>query len=209
MNKAIPITQRCKSPAKQTKADSTFIRKNHPVYTGGYMMKTFKEMDERPRTLIARTRQMESDHAQANKIREIEAINRAKKTGIDVPKMKAFDGSAKAGKKVKKAVSPIKKISPACKTAAKKKFDVWPSAYASGWGVRCTKAGGPGKMGKKSPAKQTKPKLTDKLYEKAEKLQSKADNAASKGKNKKAARLENRVARVEKRENKKRKKYNY
>ena len=33
------------------------------------------------------------------------------------------------------------KISSACKTAAKKKFKVWPSAYASGWGVRCTKAG--------------------------------------------------------------------
>ena len=41
------------------------------------------------------------------------------------------------------------KISPACKTAAKRKFNVWPSAYASGWGVRCTKAGGPGKMGSK------------------------------------------------------------
>ena len=41
------------------------------------------------------------------------------------------------------------KISPACKAAAKRKFEVWPSAYASGWGVRCTKAGGPGKMGKK------------------------------------------------------------
>jgi len=46
--------------------------------------------------------------------------------------------------------APYKKgISPACKTAAKSKFKVWPSAYASGWGVRCTKAGGPGKMGKK------------------------------------------------------------
>ena len=151
MNKAIPITQRCKSPAKQTKADSTFIRKNHPVYTGGYLSRTFKEMDERDPKLPKPTRQMESDHAQANKIREIEAINRAKNTGIDVPKMKASEGSAKAGKKAKKAInihSPIKKISPACKTAAKKKFDVWPSAYASGWGVRCTKAGGPGKMGK-------------------------------------------------------------
>ena len=41
------------------------------------------------------------------------------------------------------------KISGPCKTAAKKKFKVWPSAYASGWGVRCTKAGGPGKMGKR------------------------------------------------------------
>ena len=39
-------------------------------------------------------------------------------------------------------------ISGPCKAAAKKKFKVWPSAYASGWGVRCTKAGGPGKMGK-------------------------------------------------------------
>ncbi len=39
------------------------------------------------------------------------------------------------------------KISSACKAAAKKKFKVWPSAYASGWGVRCTKAGGPGNYG--------------------------------------------------------------
>ena len=43
--------------------------------------------------------------------------------------------------------SPLNKISGPCKTAAKKKFKVWPSAYASGWGVRCTKAGGPSKFG--------------------------------------------------------------
>ena len=41
------------------------------------------------------------------------------------------------------------KISPACKALAKKKFKVWPSAYASGFGVKCTKAGGPSKMSKK------------------------------------------------------------
>ncbi len=36
--------------------------------------------------------------------------------------------------------SPMKgKISPSCKARAKKKFKVWPSAYASGWGVRGTK----------------------------------------------------------------------
>ena len=40
-------------------------------------------------------------------------------------------------------------ISGPCKAAAKKKFKVWPSAYASGWGVRCTKAGGPSKFGNK------------------------------------------------------------
>ena len=39
------------------------------------------------------------------------------------------------------------KISSACKAAAKRKFKVWPSAYASGWVVRCTKAGGPSKFG--------------------------------------------------------------
>ena len=41
------------------------------------------------------------------------------------------------------------KISDSCKRAAKRKFKVWPSAYASGWGVRCTKAGGPGNFGSK------------------------------------------------------------
>jgi len=45
------------------------------------------------------------------------------------------------------------KISGPCKAAAKRKFDVWPSAYASGWGVRCTKAGGPSKMGKSKKKK--------------------------------------------------------
>jgi hypothetical protein len=34
---------------------------------------------------------------------------------------------------------PFKKISASCKAQAKKKFKVWPSAYASGWGVRCTR----------------------------------------------------------------------
>ena len=43
--------------------------------------------------------------------------------------------------------SALKKISAACKAAAKRKFKVWPSAYASGWGVRCTRAGGPGIFG--------------------------------------------------------------
>jgi len=49
-----------------------------------------------------------------------------------------------------KMKSPLKgKISPSCKARAKKKFKVWPSAYASGWGVRCTQ----GKLGKKKKKK--------------------------------------------------------
>ena len=53
---------------------------------------------------------------------------------------------ANRGNEIKKLIdkskdkSPMKaKISPSCKARAKKKFKVWPSAYASGWGVRCTK----------------------------------------------------------------------
>ena len=50
-------------------------------------------------------------------------------------------------KSMKESGSPFKmkgkspllgKISASCKARAKKKFKVWPSAYASGWGVRCT-----------------------------------------------------------------------
>tara|TARA_R100001440_G_scaffold9223_1_gene17399 strand:+ start:2797 stop:3300 length:504 start_codon:yes stop_codon:yes gene_type:complete len=40
------------------------------------------------------------------------------------------------------------KISGPCKSAARSKFDVYPSAYANAWGVRCTKKGGPSAMGK-------------------------------------------------------------
>tara|TARA_R100000541_G_scaffold17585_1_gene27450 strand:+ start:500 stop:649 length:150 start_codon:yes stop_codon:yes gene_type:complete len=46
--------------------------------------------------------------------------------------------------KIKKSPA-LGKISASCKARAKKKFKVWPSAYASGWGVRCTQ----GKLGKK------------------------------------------------------------
>jgi hypothetical protein len=60
--------------------------------------------------------------------------------------VKASMAERAAMKMVKKS-SALKKISAACKAAAKRKFKVWPSAYASGWGVRCTRAGGPGKFG--------------------------------------------------------------
>ena len=65
---------------------------------------------------------------------------------------KAHAGQAKQLDSVVSAMplkksSALKKISAACKAAAKRKFKVWPSAYASGWGVRCTRAGGPSRFG--------------------------------------------------------------
>ena len=41
------------------------------------------------------------------------------------------------------------KLSAACKADANRKFKGWPSAYASGWGGRCSKAGGPSNFGGK------------------------------------------------------------
>ena len=61
---------------------------------------------------------------------------------------KQIDGviSAMPMKKIKRSPA-LKKLSASCKAAAKRKFKVWPSAYASGWGVRCTRAGGPSRFG--------------------------------------------------------------
>jgi hypothetical protein len=62
-------------------------------------------------------------------------------------KLLDVDGDVKKQIMELKKSSALKKISSACKAAAKRKFKVWPSAYASGWGVRCTRAGGPSKFG--------------------------------------------------------------
>ena len=66
-------------------------------------------------------------------------------------KLKAISGKLKKASKahanqakqidcmLKKTSPALAKISASCKAQAKKKFKVWPSAYASGWGVRCTR----------------------------------------------------------------------
>ena len=70
--------------------------------------------------------------------------NAIKKYGSLEASRKAY---ANKGMPMKEGSALYGKISSACKAAAKRKFKVWPSAYASGWGVRCTKAGGPSKFG--------------------------------------------------------------
>ena len=80
-------------------------------------------------------------------------ISKASLNKVSTQLKKASKLHAGQAAKIDKAVSamkmktPMKKISGPCKAAAKRKFKVWPSAYASGWGVRCTKAGGPSKFG--------------------------------------------------------------
>jgi len=52
---------------------------------------------------------------------------------------KADGGKGNPNKMLQKMSPALAKISASCKAQAKKKFKVWPSAYASGWGVRCTR----------------------------------------------------------------------
>ena len=54
-------------------------------------------------------------------------------------KTKGYVQQGNPNKMLKKTSPALAKISAACKAQAKKKFKVWPSAYASGWGVRCTR----------------------------------------------------------------------
>ena len=102
-----------------------------------------------------------------NKLLEIKERMPLPKGSIPNSSFKGFDGvkttpfapgrETEQIKKLKKLLgkkgvpmaknSALKKISAACKAAAKRKFKVWPSAYASGWGVRCTRAGGPSRFG--------------------------------------------------------------
>ena len=65
------------------------------------------------------------------------AKNLKKSSKVHAKQSKQIDGVISA-MPMKKS-SALKKISAACKAAAKRKFKVWPSAYASGWGVRCTR----------------------------------------------------------------------
>ena len=61
--------------------------------------------------------------------------------------MPAKKAKPKAKKSSKSPTPKNKALYARVKAEAKRKFKVWPSAYASGWGVRCTKAGGPSKFG--------------------------------------------------------------
>ena len=106
-----------------------YIQKNNPI----------------PRTGCGRRRSEQMD----NPFKKVD-IKALKKVSKELKKAsKTHAGQADKITSALPMNSPMKKgISGPCKAAAKKKFDVWPSAYASGWCVRCTKAGGPGSMGK-------------------------------------------------------------
>ena len=147
-----------KSPLKQEN-DSIAAAKAWKDFRKSYMVRKFKGNDERLGPITASENEAEYDREKnefyydtdKKKMRLIptDDAERKDKSGIQswqlAPDMKA--PLKKSPLQMVGVQSPLNKISGPCKAAAKKKFKVWPSAYASGWGVRCTKAGGPSKYG--------------------------------------------------------------
>ena len=84
-------------------------------------------------------KKMQAEAAVRGKMSEKDMMkNEAKVYDADGPNVTVY-GKKKSPFKME-AKSPLMgKISASCKARAKKKFKVWPSAYASGWGVRCTR----------------------------------------------------------------------
>ena len=90
--------------------------------------------------LKARISKLYGGDVTVSKARKLKARRDA--TNRDKQLEKASNTHAGQAKKINSALKKkIKrtKISAPCKAAAKRKFKVWPSAYASGWGVRCTR----------------------------------------------------------------------
>ena len=97
-----------------------------------YKNKSAKQMAE------YRSKKTQAEVAARGKMSEKDMMkNEAKVYDTDGPNVNVY-GKKKSPFKME-AKSPLMgKISASCKARAKKKFKVWPSAYASGWGVRCT-----------------------------------------------------------------------
>jgi hypothetical protein len=96
-----------------------YIQKNNPI----------------PRTGCGRRR----SEQMTNPFKKVD-IRALKKVSKELKK--ASNTHAGQADKISEAISgPMKKISAGCKAWAKRRYDVWPSAYASGAAVKRQKAG--------------------------------------------------------------------
>tara|TARA_R110002060_G_scaffold67087_2_gene75847 strand:- start:257 stop:769 length:513 start_codon:yes stop_codon:yes gene_type:complete len=76
-----------------TKKDSTFVKKYHPTFTGGYLNKSQNEIEANkksfPNTPKKNRKSINETIIQSNKIQQNESINLANKKGIDTKMWKA------------------------------------------------------------------------------------------------------------------------
>ena len=146
-----------------------YVQKNNPIPRTGCGRRRMEQMTNPFKISKASLSKVSTQLKKASKLHADQAskIDKAidspmkmekkvikKSTSIDGEKYRrkikdvaAKDKAREEALKARRKNTPMKKISGPCKAAAKRKFKVWPSAYASGWGVRCTKAGGPSKYG--------------------------------------------------------------
>ena len=69
-------------------------------------------------------------------------LSKASLNKVSTQLKKASRLHADQASKIDKAIDgPMKKISASCKAYAKRRYKVWPSAYASGFAVKSQKAG--------------------------------------------------------------------
>ena len=131
-----------------------YIQKNNPIPKTGCGRRRSEQMVNPFKMSKASLNKISSQLKKASKLHAGQAAKIDKATSAmkkEVPShriksklkpRKTLVGSNYKPKKFsiqERAVTPMKKISGPCKAAAKRKFKVWPSAYASGWGVRCTR----------------------------------------------------------------------
>tara|TARA_B100000519_G_scaffold180880_1_gene172792 strand:- start:2427 stop:2876 length:450 start_codon:yes stop_codon:yes gene_type:complete len=145
-----------------------YVQKNNPIPRTGCGRRRMEQMNNPFKLSKASLNKVSTQLKKASKLHADQAskIDKAasamkmekkvikKSTSIDGEKYRrqikdvaAKNKAREEALKSRRKNTPMKKISGPCKSAAKRKFKVWPSAYASGWGVRCTKAGGPSKYG--------------------------------------------------------------
>ena len=114
-----------------------YVQKNNPIPITGCGRRRSSQMINPFRLTKASLVKVSNQLEKASKLHADQA-SKIQKVAATMIKVDSGDPFLKRRKRSKKKIKRTK-ISPACKAAAKRKFKVWPSAYASGWGVRCTR----------------------------------------------------------------------
>ena len=114
-----------------------YVQKNNPIPITGCGRRRSSQMINPFRLTKASLVKVSNQLEKASKLHADQA-SKIQKVAATMKKVDSGDPFLKRRKRSKKKIKRTK-ISPACKAAAKRKFKVWPSAYASGWGVRCTR----------------------------------------------------------------------
>ena len=114
-----------------------YVQKNNPIPITGCGRRRSSQMINPFRLTKASLVKVSNQLEKASKLHADQA-SKIQKVAATMKKVDSSDPFLKRRKRSKKKIKRTK-ISPACKAAAKRKFKVWPSAYASGWGVRCTR----------------------------------------------------------------------